>query len=184
MSLLGQRESRFSSGSNVIKDNSSRLDLYSHVLLSENGFRKALCRYLTWWQQGRADLSSLGATTTCLPVFCGQPLFRLCKKRILANTLRNMPQLKWCLCRMRPENCQKPFPQPFVELQTFVFHNLAVQIRLKNAIGRGKDSQFLVTRQTWYDAPGLYKARPRLVVVARRLRRYFAFASEGCQQSC
>ena len=40
------------------------------------------------------------------------------------------------------ENCQKPFPQPFVELQTFVFHNLAVQMRLKNAIGRGKDSRF------------------------------------------
>ena len=74
------------------------------------------------------------------------------------------------------ENCQKRFLQPFVELQTFVFHNLAVQMRLKNAIGRGEDSQFLVTSDTWYDAPGLYKARPGLVVVARRLRRVFAFA--------
>ena len=30
-------------------------------------------------------------------------------------------------------------------------------MRLKNAIGRGEDSQFLVTSDTWYDAPGLYK---------------------------
>ena len=82
-----------------------------------------------------------------------------------------------CLSRMcLAENCPKRFLQPFVELQTFVFHNLAMQMRLKNAIGRGKDSQFLVKRHTWYDAPGLYKAGPRLVVVTRRLRRYFAFA--------
>ena len=95
-------------------------------------------------------------------------------KPISVNTLRTMLQLGWCLNRMcLAENCQKQFLQPFVELQTFVFHNLAVQMRLKNAIGRGKDSQL---RHTWYDAPGLYKAGPRLVVVTRRLRRYFAFA--------
>ena len=67
-------------------------------------------------------------------------------------------------CRKLPEGstfCR--FLQPFVELQTFVFHNLTVQMRLKNAIGRGKDSQFLVTGHSWYDALGLYKARPRLV---------------------
>ena len=35
---------------------------------------------------------------------------------------------------------------------------------------------FSFQSQSALNAPGLYKARPRLVVVARRLRRYFAFA--------